>query len=361
MTNIIEDALLQKDTNNSFSTECLIRSTFQNRENRRLYPHNQYAPPTPQDFAMFKDMTYLSTGDICCRFQIPRKSLRQIITDKGYESGKYLDYTIWRNLIESAGLVTREFIKPRYINIKPEVINSNRMLPTRDEFFTFMRYINLNYEQVAFLMGTDVSTIKENAVPGQTKLDKNLEFVRDEKHDSDIHTNLVNFDIQLWRELLNKLNIQSYDDLKLPPALPMHTLCHEFEEYWSADSKHKKMTEEEKEQLKTTSPLYESLTAHSYNETSTTSDTQQEQSISPYFQNITGFYQAPNRRELNSLITWSGFNLVEIAQIAGLEYSQLRFLLSSNSEKLGKTIRYSNWRRLLEVFNLVQQITITTK
>lgn len=351
-----------------FNPKCLQLPFYSNPKGH-LKPNPKYEDPTPYDFGEFKRITSMSTGDVCRRLRIDNRNLNAVISQTGYEKGKRLGSSLWCQLIEAAGLSERLLLKPRFADIREEVLETSQILPTRHELFLIFGLSGRTIESIAEETGVDKNKLINNVHRGDNVIDGNLEYVNPSKDHSltNIHSPVATLNIREWKAVRSSLGIDDSSFIVMPPKIRSATLSSETE----FRSPYKKVRDENANQHNEalaeirqfyTEEIQRSIPADKFAIIETGSDT-------PYFALTTEEYQPPTPLELRSILFWTGYSIGELAMLLDCDVKELRFLSSfkainheSYNPKTGKkgppttkTIRFNTWRRLIEVFNLAPQ------
>jgi DNA-directed RNA polymerase specialized sigma24 family protein len=372
----------ESDTIKRISNACLETPFYQNPR-RKLKPNPDYMPPTPYDIGAFKGITAMSTGDLARRTGIDAGNMSKIIGQRNYENNIKMSSAIWRPLVEAAGLTPSFILKPRYADIREEVLETSQILPTKHELFLICGLSGLSYEEIAEKASLKEIRITFNSRRGRSPgvnedspsvpetLNKILEL-------SDILTEDVDLTIEEWRKIKDTLNIKSTGYIRTPPRIRACTISSEREVYSpyrknraKAQQRLGSKNENENNLITSIREFYPSLLEND-NAPETANDglvTIQTDRSLPYYNLSVETYKPPTPRELIQLVRWTGFSLAEISYLLDMNLKNLAFLMSPNAEghlysnqkdKPGakgvtKHVKYSQWRRLLEVFNLVHQ------
>jgi|GEM_PF-2484252 len=369
------------DTVKKITPACLETPFYQNQRGK-LKPNPDYMPPTPYDIGNFKEITSMSTGDLGRRTGIDAANMSKIIGQRNYEKNKKMHSCIWRPLVEAAGLTSRHILKPRFADIREEVLETSQILPTKHELFLICGLSGLSYEEIAEQSSLNPSRLTANARRGQSPenehtqqkapadLKKILEL-------SDILTQDVDLTLEEWKCIKSALNIKGVGYITTPPRIRACTISTERETY-SPYRKNRKEAEHLKDEsnhqdnhLTSIREFYPSL-LESQNDPVAANDglvTIQTDRSAPYYELSVEQYQPPTPKELMQIVRWTGFSLGEICYLIDMNTKTLAFLMSPNAEDhlyehqkavsdskpKTKHIKYSQWRRLLESFNLVHQ------
>jgi hypothetical protein len=356
-----------------FNPSCL-QLPFYTNPNGHLKPNPKYDAPTPYDFGEFKRVTTMSTGDVCRRLRIDNRNFNALISQTGFEKGNKLSSSLWCQLVEAAGLSERLILKPRYADIREEVLETSQILPTRHELFLIFGLSGRTIESISAESGLDEDKLVNNVHRGDNVIDEKLEYVNPNKDHNltNIHSPVVTLDLAEWKVLRDFLGIKDSNFILMPPKLRSATLSAETE----YRSPYKKVRDES-DAGKQHDPLAE-IKQFYIDEIGMEIPKEQRAIIdsgfdTPYFMLSTEEYQPPTPLELRSALFWTGYSIGELSMLLDTPVRELRFLSSfkamnheSYNPKTGKThapktktIRFNTWRRFLEVFNLAHQKQIT--
>lgn len=356
----------------SFRQECLEPPFFVTQKGF-LKTNPKYEAPTPYDYGHFKEVTGMSTGDICRWLSVDNRNFNSMISQTGYEKGQYLPSNMWGLLIEPAGIVERLVIKPRFADVREEVLETSVILPTKHELYLLIGLSGRTIEDIAEDSGLDLTKLINNVHRGDTIINQNLEYVPPKTTHSltKIHSATISLDISEWKALRNCLGIKNSSYITKVPSIKESALSPEVNNRSPYKSWRDKAQKGEYEENNV--PLHElrQFYAAEYAE-DIDKDIHSKvyrNRINPHFSITNVDYNPPQPLELRAILFWTGFTFGELSMLMGLNRQTLMFLASSRAinhssrnNRTGnlnkprtKTIRYSNWRRFLEAFNLVHQ------
>lgn len=356
----------------SFRPECLQQPFYTNPKGF-LKQNPKYEAPTPYDYGHFKEVTGMSTGDICRWLSIDNRNFNGMISQTAYENGARIPSNMWGMLVESAGIIERLIIKPRFADVREEVLETSVILPTKHELYLLIGLSGRSVESVSEESGVNLNKLIDNVHRGDTIINDDLEYVTP-KHDfslTNIHSAQVSLDVDEWQSIRKTLGIKDSTYITKVPSIKESALSPEFTyrspyKEWRDKAKDGGY-EDEKPPLEELRQFY----AADY-EDEISGDMRSRvfrNKAKPHFPITTVEYAPPEPLELRAMLFWTGFTFGELSMLLGINTETLKFLASSraidhvsHNPKTGKkgkprtkTLRYSNWRRFLEVFNLVHQ------
>ena len=225
----------------NFTKECLSLPLYSNKTGI-LKPENSYKNPTPYDFGHFKEITGLTTGQICKRLGMDSRELSHFISQKSYEKGNSIPSSIWCQLIEAAGLSERLTLPSRLVDVRDEVLLTSQTLPTKHELFLLISISDFTLEEVAEKISIELDELKANTYKGSTAYDRKMNYIKpDLKNNlSHIHTQDVSLSIKQWLEIRELLGIKGISFIKSPPALRNSCLSTDMSIYMPSPYKDKR-------------------------------------------------------------------------------------------------------------------------
>lgn len=348
---------VSRDTS-QFNLECLagsVRLTHANKVVQNL----AYEPPTPADIAQLKEITGQTTGDLARFACVDKRKINAWVSQRGFEKGERIPSSVWSALLESADLTQRFTLKPRYADIREDVLRTTQVIPTKHELFLITGIAGKSLEQLATESSLPIELLKANVIRGQFVFDENDNFIPNDNPDllSKIQTVTAKLTLDQWASLRTAFGIEGISFLTMPPQVRNCTLSNKIDPRFSTGKgKGDRTTESsivELPELVKKDP--QELANYDYSKETA------------FFEHFEGLYSPPTHKELRQIFTWTGYTLAEIALIMDIRVRDLTFLMShhsvrerenqNNEPKRAKIqfVKYYQWRRLLEVFNLVPQ------
>lgn len=356
----------------SFRPECL-QHPFYTNPNGFLKKNPKYEAPTPYDYGHFKEITGMSTGDICRWLSIDNRNFNGMISQTAYENGARLPCNMWGMLVESAGITERLIIKPRFSDVREEVLETSVILPTKHELYLLIGLSGRSIENISEISGVNLNKLIANVHRGGTVINDDLEYVNP-NHDfslTNIHSAQISLDIDEWQAIRNALSIKDSTYITKVPSIKETALSPEFTYRSPYKEWRDKAKEGGYEDTKAPLEILRQFYAADYeNEINGGMRSRVfRNKAKPHFPIATVEYAPPEPLELRAILFWTGFTFGELSMLLEINIDTLKFLASSRAidhvshnprtGKKGKprtkTLRYSNWRRFLEVFNLVHQ------
>ena len=358
----------ESSQNQQFNPECINQPVKLSRA-KNLVANTSYEAPTPADIANYKELTALSTGDLCRLFCIDRRKMNLYISQRGYEKGERLPSAIWANMLEAAELIEPLRLKPKLADIREEVLRTSQTLPTKHELFLMVGLSGHSLEQISANTGISMDTLKLNVQRGTVVFDEESRFV---PHGNDqLISKITSVDCSLsiaeWGTFREFVGATSLSFLTLPPQIRSCTMSSNTDTSFST-GKGKEPREE------TEDNAVSSISASFIDKQDEPEKAQYDfDENTPYFDEYHSVFQPPEPHELRQIATWTGLSLRELALLMDIKERDIKFLMShyavnhvSINKKTGKEskpktkyIRFYQWRRLLEVFNLAPQEKIT--
>ncbi len=349
-----------------FNPECVVPPVKLSKA-KNVVRNLAYEAPTPADIAHFKDVAGMSTGELCRIYCVDRRKMNSYISQRGYEKGARLPSSIWASALESAELIPRLKLKPKFADIRDEVLRTSQAMPTKHELYLIQGLSGLSIEEISDKTGIELGLLKTNIIRGTIVFDEDNQYVAEkaENQISRISTTVTSLSREQWATLRDTLGVQTPAFVTLPPIIRARTLSANTDPAYSTAKGRDVVPENDSapELPSIVKELGESSTESEFSEYDFEEDT-------PYFRTCHSVFEPPEPRELRQIAFWTGFSLRELALIMDISVHDLKFLMShyainhrTFNKRTGKEgnpktkhLSYYQWRRLLEVFNLVEPI-----
>ena len=343
----------------NFNRECLQKPFYSNPKGI-MKPNPEYSDPTPSDIGYFKEVTGMSTGDMGRFLSVKRVKMNSYISQKSYAKGNKFPSALWCMLTEAAGLSEKLILKPRYIDVREEVLETTAVLPTKHELFLLCGLSGLSLEDIANKSDINFETLKHNVHRGGVVINENLEYVnpKNDHSKSVIHSAKCTLTLDEWRVFRNVLGIKNTNYIRRVPTIAEAALSAEVKNPGYSDTQSISNTNIPINEIK-------QFFAESFEIEIGSKSRIYKDRVKPHFELTTVEYAPPTPFELRAMLFWTGYTFGELSMLMSVDRLTLSYLsnfrAASKIERDGETkvnyrfIKYAHWRRFLEAFNLVPQ------
>lgn len=319
------DSLELRESNSPLNEKTLEHYAFQSHG--QIYPGKNYAPPTINDLHNLKKKSDLSTSDISRFLQRDSRTVSAWFSPRFHEKKETVPAAAWHLLLEALEMKERLLLKPRYPDIRVEVFATSTR-PYKHEFWQLLAMSRLSNSALSKATGIQLEKIKENNERGLLKFDEHDFSFTPTTTGRKLQTTETNFTFEEWLKIKA---IICPSARHIPPTLSVVTISTESD--YQANNKIRK---------RNNGKVYDSRSENELVEIDLNPRT-------PFYVcNTSKPYRIPTKHEFKAVFVWLGISIKELSLIISCTVKRVHRLLDGE-----EMIHFYEWRRLLEVFNLV--------
>ncbi|KZN63355.1 hypothetical protein [Pseudoalteromonas luteoviolacea] len=292
----------------------------------KIRPNKKYSNPSINDIHNLKSEYSLSTADVA-RFLVRDYSrVSDWFSDSWHERSNFVPAAAWQSLLEALDIKERMTLTPRYPDIRTEVFETSTR-PTKHEFWQLMAMAQISSKKLSELSGVEWEKIKENKVRGALKFE-GFEFAHTVSKRK-LHTLPSTFTFEEWVKIKDIITPKKRHH---PPRIRAAVT--------SSTSNYK---------------IYKKDRTRDKNKARDTNNSTRKVEINlkdpstPFFIPTDDLYIPPSSYEFIAILTWLGISIRECSLIMSCTQKKVEDIIDAKALPL-----YYEWRRLLEVFNLVE-------
>lgn len=317
--------LEQSESKVKLNEKALQHYAFQSHG--KIYPNKSYSPPSINDLHAIKLNNGLSTADIYRFLQRDSRTVGGWFSPRFHEKKGVVPASAWQLLLEALELKERLILKPRYPDIRVEVFQTSQR-PTKHEFYQLMAMSRLSNKALALETEIDLLQIKKNNKRGSIKFDKHNFTFTPAQNSRKLQTEDCDFSFEQWLKIKPLICPRARH---IPPLISKATISLETD--YQANNRIRKSSNKK--------------VLDSRNETELVQiDLNIETPF--YISNASNNYKAPTKYEFLAVLVFLGISIEELALIISCTINRVHRLIDGE-----EMIHFYEWRRLLEVFNLV--------
>ncbi|MAD96254.1 MAG: hypothetical protein CMB99_02905 [Flavobacteriaceae bacterium] len=294
----------------------------------KIRPNKKYSNPSINDIHTLKSDYSLSTADVARFLVRDYNRVSDWFSDSWHErSHNFIPSAAWQSLLEALNIKERMNLTPRYPDIRTEVFETSTR-PNKHEFWQLMVMAQISSKKLAELSGVEWAKIKDNKVRGALKFD-GFEFAHTVSKRK-LHTSPCTFSFDEWIRIRDIITPKKrHHPPKIRAAVTSSTSDYKI---YKKDRQRDKINKVKK-QANSNQKVEINLKDPS----------------SPFFYSASENYTPPSSYEFIAILTWLGISIRECALIMSCTQKKVEDIIDAKSLPL-----YYEWRRLLEVFNLVE-------